>query len=658
MTAPSPRWLLLLLLACGGDSDSPSSTEPSGDDDDDTSAGDDDDTSGDDDDTSGDDDDDDTTVSCLPGTAYAEGQPLFRDATEDWGLDGLLGIRFNAVDIDGDGWVDLAIRTGNGGDDWKAGTQNAWLLRNNGQGGFDDITQASGIRARRDGGVNGRPGGVWVWADVDNDGDLDVYTGLPDDGSDEVERSELLLNDGTGTFTLAPDHSLGNGFDQPYGAAFTDVDRDGLVDLWTAHYSGTTGPLKDRLFINLGGASFDDRSRGAGVTTEPWESIDDINEARAHSNAWAAAACDLTGDGAPELLASSYGRAPNHLWRNDGSGDFDNHSIASGYAFDHRTDWSDNESARCHCAQVPTDPECKGVPAPELILCDSPDDAFRWNHGSDREPYRLGGNSGQTECADIDNDGDIDLLTSEIVHWDVGSSSDPSELLLNDGTGTFERPGNDVTGLQRTYDRVDWNDGDITNEVFDADNDGWPDLWIGNSDYPGSRGLLFRQTAPARFAEVPLADGIDHMRSHGSVAADFDRDGDLDLLVGHSTARCDDDCYSPAHPRLFENLSNDDGQSNWVQLQLVGNGDDTNAAAIGARVQVTAGALTQTHEVSGGGGQWGDQTDLVQHFGLGADCVATVEVRWPDADGTTETFEVIGGARYRLVQGGTIEEVP
>jgi hypothetical protein len=150
------------------------------------------------------------------------------------------------------------------------------------------------------------------------------------------------------------------------------------------------------------------------------------------------------------------------------------------------------------------------------------------------------------------------------------------------------------------------------------------------------------------------------MRSHGSVAADVDRDGDLDLIVGHSTARCDDDCYSPAHPRLFLNLTNDGdaAASQWVQLQLSADGVTANRAAIGARVSVSAGGVTQTQEVSGGGGQWGDQSDLVLHFGLGSACIAEVTVRWPDAEGTTDTFTVEAGQRYAVPMGGEPAVLP
>lgn len=238
------------------------------------------------------------------------------------------------------------------------------------------------------------------------------------------------------------------------------------------------------------------------------------------------------------------------------------------------------------------------------------------------------------------------------MHWDVGSSADPSEILVNDGEHdvTFSRPGNEATGLTRNHPEPTWDDGDITNGVFDFDNDGRPDVYIGSTDYPGTRGLLYHNEGDLTFSRVPPRRGIDQTRSHGLVTADFDRDGDLDVVVGHSTARCGgaDDCYESPHPRLFENLSE---AANFVQLHLVG-GPGTNRAAIGARVEVRAGDRLQVQEVDGGGGQFGNQSDLVLHFGLGAECEAEVTIRWPDQALTTETFTLGGGYRYRIEQGG------
>jgi hypothetical protein len=388
---------------------------------------------------------------------------------------------------------------------------------------------------------------------------------------------------------------------------------------------------------------FTDVTDARGLTTRPWSSYVDLNTARAHSNAWSGVACDVNADGRPDLLAASYGRAPNHLWMQGEDGTFANLSLTSNYAFDHRTDWSDNESARCWCELHPADLECAGVPA-SAFVCEDDDDAFRWDHDTDRMAYRLGGNSGTTVCADVDNDQDLDLITTEIVHWDVGSSSDPSELLLNDGAGVFTRPGSDVTGLVPDHTVSGWNDGDITAAAFDLDNDGWQEILINSTDYEGTRARIYHQVAPGQFELMPPRF-MDAPRAHGVAVADFDRDGDVDLIIGTSLNRCADDCPPDADLRYFENPAG--GAS--LQLELVG-GPGSNRAAIGARITVKADGVTQTRVVDGGHGHYGLQHDLVQTIGLGAACAATVTVTWPDATGTTSSWELTPGA-WRLEPG-------
>jgi hypothetical protein len=599
---------------------------------------------------------------CHAGTAWAPGTQAFRDATADWGLEGIgaLGIRVSAVDFDHDGWPDLMVRlNGTEGDDFQAGGKRySWLLRNTGAGKFEDVTQASGIRRLRDDANPrlGRPGEIFAFGDVNNDGFLDAYTGLPSGGA-SGQTSEVLLNQGDGTFALGPAESAirypAPLKESPAGASFLDFDRDGKLDLWVVQYTIDSDPVNAHLYQGDGAGGFVEVTGLHGLNTQPWFSLSSINKGLAHSIGWAAAACDLNNDGWPELMASSYGRAPNLLFQGSGGDNsykFTNRAVASGYAFDERQDWSDNESARCWCKLHPADVDCEGVPPPQYIACSSDADAFRWDHQYDREPFRLGGNSAATFCADVDNDGWLDLFTSEIVHWDVGSSSDPAELLLNtrEADVRFTRPGNDVTGLSRTHAKVDWNEGIMSGTTLDFDNDGWLDLYWGNSDYPGTWGLLYRQDAPGHFQAVPIQDGVDMHRSHGVAVADFNRDGALDLVSGHSFARCDAECYPTQQVRLFEGVLGKEG--NYLQLTLKG-GPGTNRAAIGARVTAKAGDLTMTREVGGGYGHYGAQDDLTLHFGLGAACQAEITVRWPDAALSVESFTLPAGYRFSKEQG-------
>lgn len=603
-------------------------------------------------------------VESCTSTPWTSGEPTFRDATADWGLEGLLAVRVSVTDLDGDGWPDLLLRNGGGPDDFdlKDG-QRRHVLRNTGTG-FEDVTEASGLfRGRLDGLPGSRGGEVMMSGDADNDGDLDIFTALsrPNTADDTVEASELMLNDGTGVFTLTADNDgLAGAFSVPVGATFADVNLDGVLDVFVSNNQrgGDPWPLQDRLFLGIGDGTFDDITEDAGLETGRWDNIDRLNAGEGHSWGWGATACDLNNDGRVELLSASYGRAPNHLWQAVGDVDFVNASVSSGYAYDHREDWTTNVNAQCHCFDNPDDTDCDLAPDPaDLGVCASLFAAFggyRWNHGGDREPWRLGGNSATTTCADLDNDGWLDLFTGEIVHWDVGDTSDPAEVAFNtrEDDVRLERPGNEALGLERIDPATGWDHGDMNHAILDFDNDGRQDIYLSSSDYPGTRGWLFHQQPDGTFERVETEEGIDHLRSAGAAAVDVDRDGDLDLVVGHTRMRCGgnfpEDCYDEPFVRAFENLS--DGRNRWLQLRLEGTGG-TNRAAIGARVTVERCGETLTRQVDGGHGHQGAQEDPVLHFGLGGDASATVTVHWPDAEGSTQTFTVGTDARYDVVQG-------
>lgn len=611
---------------------------------------------------------------CHKGPKWKAGTKIFKEATSDWGLDTIKaeGTLIDAVDFDGDGWPDVVVRRGGETpDDFAAGgVRQTWFLRNTQDGHFEDVTEKSGVRKNRTlaDQTKGRPGQVVAFGDVNNDGLLDVYTGHTDDPKVVMpETSEILLNKGDGTFELGPAASplriKKPNHDAPASATFIDFDRDGKLDLWVVENTYNYVPIVDRLYKGDGTGNFADVTVAKGLKSLDWNvaTVDDLNQAKGHTVGWSGNACDLDGDGNPELLGGSYGRAPNHLWRGKGAENgfmYDNASVSSGYAYDDNIDWTDNESARCWCKLHPDAQDCAGVPPPKYIACNVDADAFRWSHDSDRELYRLGGNSASTECADIDNDGHIDLVTGEIAHWDVGSSSDKAELMLNAGTADlgFERPGNAVTGLARKHSGAGWDEGLMSHSILDFDNDGWQDIYYGDSDYPCNVGLLYHQVSPARFESVAAGDFFDQARSHGSAVADFDQDGDLDIVVGHSRMRCGgnylckgtNDCYATSQVKLFENIIGQDG--NYLELTLTG-GPSTNRLATGARVTVKAGDITQTKEVNGGFGLYGSQNDLSLHFGLGDACEAEVTIRWPDATLTTQAFKLPSGYRFAVTQG-------
>jgi hypothetical protein len=606
---------------------------------------------------------------CRKAQPWSAGTKAFTDITDTVGVGtaglAVAGIRLSTADVTGDDYPDLLVRRHVAGarDTFEAGKRLTWLLRNESGSGnwtFADATQKSGLLTTRDG-SEGRTVHIAVLGDVDNDGDIDVFTGMnvaqdPKSDANKADSSELMLNDGKGGFALAPTQSFASSELRRSlnGASFTDYDRDGWLDLWLGY--GTWGPnstpIPDHLVQGNGKGGFQVVSAQEGVITKDWTKLPDIESGIAHRNTWGTAVCDVNGDGSADLLTTSYGRYFNGLWLGGGvmggATRFGDAQAQTQFGRDDDDDWTTNWNAQCYCQENPSADECGKAPKP-AINCPQLKAGFggkyRWDHAYDRKPWRLGGNTGTSLCADFDRDGDLDLALFTIVHSDVGSSSDPTRIARNPGgpIPVFAHLKAKDTGLERTWpDKYNWNAGDMTGAALDFDADGRLDLLIASSDYPGTRAFLFRQTESGQFSEVPISDGIDHKHAHGVAVADFDRDGDLDVALGHSLARCNlspNECQKTEQIHVFRN----ELSGNALELRLVG-GQGTNRAGIGASVKITTGGVTQTAELGGGHGHYGLQHDLVLHFGLGAACeVDQIEVRWPDLALATQTWTKLRG---------------
>jgi len=613
---------------------------------------------------------------CRAGTGWDESMPAFRETSADWGLGDTTGKRLATADLDGDGWADLIL--------WQdvvnertdltmePASFRARVLMNRPREGaagrrFVESTRASNLLAVRGGdGSRGRLVQSVAFADVDNDGDIDVYTGTSPNPNpamgqarDPGDRGTLMLNDGRGVFALGPESDISSNPDetpQTSGAVFLDANADGRADLFAAYFSQVFGdPIgqQSQLFRSAGDGRFTDQTDPSGLTLEFAQ--DSVNTVTNNRPLYGISACDVNNDGRLDLIGAAYGRQFNLLFTSDGAG-FRDESRESGVGGDENRDPSGNITYQCYCAFRPG--RCAAsVPTPPAQACGAGGSGPRgtWRPGVDDAPWRLNGNTFSIACGDVDNDGDIDLYTGEIAHADVGSNSDRAELLVNEtasgGPTRFRRPGRAATGLAIPNSPSD--EGILSNAMLDFDNDGRLDIWAGGSDYPGLRGYLFAQRGEGtRFSEVGLRAGIRHPCALGMAFADFDHDGDLDIILGTSLARtCAASWMNRASVRVYENVSN---EHNWISVKLVGRGvGGANRAGVGARVRVTAGGVTQTREIQGNWGLAGVGTELVAHFGLGANCqVERLEVRWPDGETSVETVRnVVANYRVEVRQG-------
>jgi hypothetical protein len=501
-----------------------------------------------------------------------------------------------AVDIDNDGWLDVVFAQGSTLEKHRAGrSPSPAVYRNRGDGSFENVTARAGLTAR------GWGMGVAA-ADFDNDGFVDLY--LTNLGPDVLYR-----NDGDGTFSDVTARSGVSVGGWSSSAAFFDADRDGLLDLYVARYldvgpdalpqergGGSCGYLgvsvlcgprglpgaPDAYYRNLGGGRFAEQSEASGLVD------------RERYFGLGVVASDLDGDGDQDLYVGN-DATPSLLFVNRGDGRFDERGLPSGLSLS----------------------------------------------GDGNEQATMG-----VDAADYDNDGRPDVYATHF-------SNDYSTLYRNTGGMQFD----DVTQRARIRDTawVSWG-----TRFVDLDHDGWKDLVKVNGHvYPHLRGAASGERYEQPALSVYLNDrdgsfrdgtpdaGPDAARpsvGRGAAFADFDNDGDVDVLVA-----CLD---SP--PLLLRNDQAAPGR-HWLMLRTLGR--RSNRDGIGARVSVRTGALEQTWEVKRSVGIF-SASDPRAHFGLGAAAkVDLLRVAWPSGK-VDELRDVPADAHYLLDEDKGLRREP
>jgi len=253
------------------------------------------------------------------------------------------------------------------------------------------------------------------------------------------------------------------------------------------------------------------------------------------------------------------------------------------------------------------------------------------------DPAQQGGNTYGSDFGDIDNNGTIDFWVSNLAHPRFQPWSDTSMLYVNSG------PSITLTDKRHAYGIV-YDEGDINGYFGDFDNDMDLDLVVG-SLYQGHFDKLYRNDGTT-FTDVTYEANVAVHQGQNVAWADVNEDGALDLIVHGSDA-----------PQVHVFINRNVTHNNWVEMRL--QGTTSNRDAIGARVTLTAGGVTQIRDVKGtcGGGIAAGLCSRVVHFGLAQNqTIDSVKVRWVQgtvANGAPE--ETIGGVQpngiYSIVQG-------
>jgi hypothetical protein len=440
--------------------------------------------------------------------------------------------------------------------------------------------------------------------DIDNDGDLDLYVTTYAD-------NVLYRNEGSGRFTDVTNAANANDARWSTSAAFLDYDRDGWLDLFVGNYVDFTPAGHKPCFEPAGARDYCGPTAYRAIPDRLLRNkgdgtFEDVSERagilRAFGNALGVVVGDYDADGWPDIYVAN-DATPNQLWMNQRNGTFEDLGLLSGTAYN-----------------------AAGRPEGSMGIA----------------------------SADYDRDEDEDLMVANLT-------GETFVLYDNDGTASFEDRRAAVglaapTALMTGFG-ADW---------FDADNDGWLDLFVANGAVnliPTLRGTAnpFRQrnqlflgapadigkadapgpprsTARVRLVEVTTDAGpglaLEEV-SRGAAFGDLDLDGRIDIVVTNNAGPV----------RVLRNATAND--NHWMRLALRQPGG--NRFALGATVRIDLPGEPPIVRRVRSGGSYLSSSDYRLHIGVGRRTnPVDVVVTWPD--GQKETVKGLAVDREHTIQ--------
>jgi enediyne biosynthesis protein E4 len=526
---------------------------------------------------------------------------------------------------------------------------------------LDDVTEEAGIHFKHTADpakryiLESMSGGVLLF-DYDRDGWLDIYF----TNSPSVEmalkgrksRGALYHNNHDGTFTDMTDNA---GVATPcfaMGGAVADYNNDGWPDFYVTCFGGNV------LYRNNGDGTFSDVTAKAGVSDGRWST--------------GAAFGDYDGDGFVDLMVANYvdfhlndlpqfGSSPtckyrgvdvqcgprglkgagDSLFHNNGDGTFTDVSKAAGV---------DDPHGFYGLGVVFADFNNTG--RPDIFIADDSTPNFFYKNLGNGKFSDIGLESGTAVNEDGSEQANMGIAIGDYNHSGRPSiyvtefTDEPDTLFRNDGNWSFEDVSYKAGVALPSLKWVKWGDA-----LLDVDNDGWLDLFaVSGHVYPqmdsvASAGgyaqpkILQINQGNGTFCDaLPQAGSalLAKRVSRGVAVGDLFNDGNMDLVV--------EDLDGP--PMILRNRGVPG--RHWVSFELAGT--KSNRAAIGAKVQLVAGGMTQTDEVHSGG-SYLSQNDLRIHFGLAAATkIDSVTIRWPS--GTVDTLNNLAADKFYSVLEG------